>query len=189
MKRVVLLDRDGTINEERDYLSDPAGLALLPRSGAGLRRMAALGFDLVVVTNQSGLARGYFDWQTLGAIHDRLRGRLAAEGVHLGGIYVCPHHPDDQCRCRKPRTGLVDRAARELGFDPAMGYVIGDNICDIELGIAVKARTILVRTGYGKELAVDIHRTADWVVDDLKGAAMVIEDLEKRDAEVGHGPN
>ena len=172
-RRFVLLDRDGTINRERHYLSDPEQLELCPNAGPGLRRMLELGLGLVVVTNQSGIARGYFSEARLREIHDRLRQLLRLEGVLLHGIYSCPHAPDEGCPCRKPGTGLAERAAADFGMDLSDCFMIGDKACDIELGRAVSATTLLVRTGYGKES--EATTTAEHVVDDLLEAAKVIE--------------
>ena len=175
-KRFVLLDRDGTINVERHYLSDPEQVELLPNAARGLAEMAGLG--LAVVTNQSGLGRGYFDAARLAQIHDRLRTLLReAAAVELDGIYCCPHVPEDDCVCRKPRTGLIDQAARELQFLPSQSFVIGDKACDIQLGRAAGATTLLVRTGYGAQAAADGAVRPDYVVDDLCEAAEVIRQL------------
>jgi D-glycero-D-manno-heptose 1,7-bisphosphate phosphatase len=170
-RRFVVLDRDGTIIAERHYLSDPEQVELLPGAAEGLRRMAALGLGLIVVTNQSGVARGYFDLARVEEVHQRLRSLLAAEQVALDGIYVCPHGPDADCACRKPRPGLLLEAAAEFNFDPRACFVIGDKPCDIELGQAVGATTILVRTGYGAEYESAGTLQADHVVDDLVAAA------------------
>lgn len=172
-RRFAVLDRDGTIIHERNYLSDPAQVELLPGATQGLRRLAELGYGLVVVTNQSGVGRKYFDIATVDAVHGRLRELLAAEGVRLDAIYVCPHTPADECECRKPRPGLLHQAAKELGFAPADCIVIGDKACDVDLGRAVGARTFLVRTGYGaKEEAAGT--AADYVVDDLAAVAVML---------------
>ncbi|MCP4674618.1 MAG: D-glycero-beta-D-manno-heptose 1,7-bisphosphate 7-phosphatase [Deltaproteobacteria bacterium] len=181
MKRFVLLDRDGTINVERNYLSEAREVELLPGSAAGLRRMRAAGLGLAVVTNQSGLARGYFSLEGLKRIHGRLNELLVAEGTHLDGIYFCPHLPDDECSCRKPRPGLVEQAAEDLGFVPEASYVVGDKICDVDLGRAVGATTILVRTGYGAKQELSEELKADYVADDLSHAAVIIEDLLERE--------
>src|SRR5271166_4576848 len=109
--RFVALDRDGTIIVERQYLSDPEAVELLPGAAAGLRTMRNLGLGLVVVTNQSAVGRGYFDLARLDEIHGRLRELLAGEDVTIDGIYVCPHTPEDGCRCRKPLPILLKRAA------------------------------------------------------------------------------
>jgi D-glycero-D-manno-heptose 1,7-bisphosphate phosphatase len=166
-----MLDRDGTLIVERHYLSAPAQVELLPGAAAGLRALRALGFGLVVVTNQSGLSRGYFDLPRLEQIHARLAELLAEEDIHLDGIYVCPHLPEHACGCRKPRPGLVNRAALEHGFDPRRGMVVGDKACDVELGHAVGALSVLVRTGYGAHVNAEGLATPDVVVDDLRGLA------------------
>jgi D-glycero-D-manno-heptose 1,7-bisphosphate phosphatase len=166
-----LLDRDGTIIFERHYLSDPAQVELLPGAAQGLRELHLLGFKLVVVSNQSGLSRGYFDRARLHAIHGRLRELLADEDVTLDGIYVCPHLPDEGCACRKPQPGLVLRAVDELELDVGSSIVIGDKRCDIELGHAVGATTFLVLTGYGNETASGGLARPHFVVSDLSQVA------------------
>jgi len=171
-KRFVLIDRDGTINVEKHYLSDPDQLELYPGIGPALKRLQDAGFGLAVITNQSGVARGYFDLARLEQIHDRLRALLAAEGVTVDGIYICPHGPDDDCTCRKPLPGMVDQAVAEHGFDPAQAFMIGDKEVDVELGHAVGATTFLVRTGHGAK-HVDGTK-AEYVVDDLAQAAGII---------------
>jgi D-glycero-D-manno-heptose 1,7-bisphosphate phosphatase len=176
-KRVVVLDRDGTVNVEKQYLSDPAQVELVPGAAEGLRHLASLGLDLIVITNQSGVGRGYFSQQTLDQIHERLGECLEAEGVELGAIYVCPHVPSDACACRKPRTALLERAARERGFDPREAFVIGDKSLDMEFGRRAGSTTLLVRTGYGAEAAAEIGLPADYIVDDLREASRVIEGL------------
>lgn len=176
-RRFVVLDRDGTMIVEKHYLSDPEGVELLPRVVGGLRHLSALGLGLVVVTNQSGIGRGLFDTTCLARIHRRLCALLAAESIHLDGIYFCPHTPEDDCACRKPGTGLLQRAAQELDFDPEAVFVIGDKPCDIELGQRVDATTFLVRTGYGAQVAADATVSPDYLVDGVWEAAQVIESL------------
>lgn len=173
-RRVVILDRDGTLIVERHYLSRPEEVQLLPGVASALRRLHQMGLALVVVTNQSGIGREMFDELRLHAIHRRLRELLHQEGVQLDGIYYCPHLPEDRCACRKPQPGLVHRAASELGFQPDQAFVIGDKLCDLELGRAIGAATVLVRTGYGKDVACMHGALADDVVDDLAQAADVI---------------
>lgn len=175
-RRFVLLDRDGTVNVEVDYLSDPDQLRLYPGVGAALRRLRDLGFGLVVLTNQSGIARGKFDIPTLERVHARLAELLAAEGVALDGIYYCPHAPEDGCGCRKPLPGMVERAVAELGVDPERSFMIGDKRIDVEMARAVGAAGILVRTGYGAETeARGQVPEGVAVVDDLPAAAAFIE--------------
>jgi len=176
-RRFVLLDRDGTLIVEKPYLSDPDQIELIGGAADGLRRLAARGIGLVVVTNQSGIARGCFDATRLAEIHERLVSRLRAEGVALDGIFVCPHHPDEHCACRKPRTGLALRAAAELGFEPAHAFVIGDRASDVALGRALGATTLLVRTGHGAATLARGEAQPDHVVADLQEAAERIDSL------------
>lgn len=176
-RRFVVLDRDGTINVEKEYLSDPDQLVLLPGAAAGLWAFQEMGLGLVVVTNQAGIGRGYFSLERLGQIHQRLAKILAAEGVRLDGIYFCPHHPQDGCACRKPRPGLLMQAARENHFELSEAFVIGDKLIDVELGRRVGALTFLVRTGYGAQTASQEASIWDYLVDDLLGAAVIIKRL------------
>jgi D-glycero-D-manno-heptose 1,7-bisphosphate phosphatase len=173
-RRFVALDRDGTIIVERHYLSDPQRVELIPRVASGLRQLREMALGLVVVTNQSGVGRRFFNTTRLALIHQRLCELLAVEGIHLDGIYFCPHVPEDDCGCRKPRTGLLERAAQELGFDPGATFVIGDKPCDIELGQRVGATTFLVRTGYGADVSTDAMASPDYIVDGVWEAAQVI---------------
>lgn len=175
-RRFVILDRDGTIIEERNYLSHPDQVKLIPQAANGLRHLARLGLGLVVVTNQSGIARGFFDLLRLEKIHIRMCELLIAEGVQLDGIYFCPHTDEDNCTCRKPRTGLVDKAVAELQFEPHASFVIGDKPCDINLGHSIGATTLLVRTGYGARIEANHECVADFTVNDLFEAALRIQD-------------
>jgi len=168
-KRFVLLDRDGTINVERHYLSDPAQLELIDGAAAGIAALNAAGVGVVVVTNQSAVGRGYLDLEGLGVIHARLEDLLRAEGARLDGVFFCPHLPQDDCRCRKPHPGMIEQAVERFGFDPRQAFVVGDKEIDIELGHGVGAMGILVRTGYGAEC--EAVTQADLVVDDLLAAA------------------
>ena len=143
----VFLDRDGTLNKDTGYIKSPDELTLLPGVGAALARLKQAGARLVVVTNQSGLGRGYFGGKDLEAIHSKLRLLLAEDNVTLDGLYFCPHHPDDRCNCRKPAPGMIDRAVAELKVDLTRAYVIGDSARDIELAKQVGAQSLLVLTG------------------------------------------
>ena len=170
-RRFVLLDRDGTIIQERHYLADPDQVELLPKAAEGLRAMSNLGLGLALVTNQSGLGRGYFGCDQLHNVHARLVELLVAAGVELEGIYYCPHTPADKCACRKPRTGLVDQPVEQLHFDPISCFVVGDKDCDIELGRRIGAISLLVRTGYGRETEKRGETRPDYVADDLVDVA------------------
>lgn len=173
-RRFVLLDRDGTINEEIGYVLRPDELRLIPGAGEALREVRGLGLGLVVLTNQSPIGRGMLTVAELEEIHARLAELLAALGVRLDGIEFCPHLPDEGCSCRKPGTLMVERAAAALGFDPREGWIVGDHAGDMELGRAVGARTILLRTGHGEEELEKARTDADDVVDDLAAAAALI---------------
>ena len=177
MKRLALIDRDGTITVERNYLSSPDQLELLDGAASGIRLLRELGLSPVVVTNQSGIGRGYFDAATVDRVHERLSEMLGAEGASVDAYYICPHHPDDACACRKPATALAERAAAEFRADLRSSFVIGDKPCDIDLGRAVGATSILVRTGYGAEVEGKNEAAADHVVNNLLEAASLIREL------------
>ncbi len=153
----VFLDRDGTLNKDTGYIKSPEELTLLPGTGAALARLKEAGARLVVVTNQSGLGRGYFGGKDLEAVHAKLRLLLAEDQVTLDGLYFCPHHPDDHCNCRKPAPGMIHRAVAELRVDLGRAYVIGDSARDIELAKQVGAKSLLVLTGpSGPETLADL---------------------------------
>jgi histidinol-phosphate phosphatase family protein len=161
----VFLDRDGTIVVDKHYLSDPDGLELLPNAPEGLRELRALGARLVVVTNQSGVGRGYFLAEAVERMHERLRELLAEGGVELDGIYVCPHAPEDGCACRKPASALFERAADELGLDLRASFVVGDKQSDVEAARRIGATPILI----GPADDADVR--------DLVGAARLVRSL------------
>lgn len=180
-RRAVLLDRDGTICREVGYVNDISRLELLDRSAEAIRRLNEAGLQTVAVTNQSGVARGYFGEELLADVHDRLRELLAERGARLDGIYYCPHHPETgderyrcRCHCRKPGPGMLHRARDEMGVDLASSYMVGDRYDDLLAGVAAGATPILVLTGYGRE-AWEEHGSS-WttrpahVAEDLLGA-------------------
>ena len=177
----MVLDRDGTIIFERHYLSDPSEVQLLPGSAAGLRSMRELGLGTIVITNQSAIGRGMINEAQLDLIHKRFCELLEQEGVFLDGIYFCPHLPEEGCDCRKPAPALLRSAAQELNFDPGESFVIGDKVCDIELGRRVGATTILVRTGYGEHFEKGEVPQPDFAVNDLKEAAKVMKEIVGKD--------
>ncbi len=173
----ILLDRDGTLNREVEYLSRPEQVELLPGVVPALRRFRELGSRLIVVTNQSGIARGYFTLADLASIHARFEELLRAEGLEIDLILACPHGPADDCRCRKPRPGMFEEAEARLGAAPAARFMIGDRATDLAFGRAVGARTILVRTGYGAMAEPECQDLADHVATDLISAARWIEQV------------
>jgi D-glycero-D-manno-heptose 1,7-bisphosphate phosphatase len=183
------MDRDGTLTEEVGYVNHPNRLRLLPRSAAAVRRLNAAGIAVVVVTNQAGIARGYFSPEVLAAVNAAMVSQLKDEGAHVDGVYVCPHHPTEGeppyrlvCDCRKPRPGLLLRAAAELGLDLERSILVGDKGSDLVAARAVGARAVLVLTGYGlgeweyrrnalpaqpDHVAEDLLGAADWVIEGL----------------------
>jgi len=185
-RAAVFIDRDGTLTEEVGYVNHPSRLRLLPRSAEAIHRLNAAGMAAVVVTNQAGLARGYFSADVLRATNDALVARLKDAGAHLDGIYVCPHHPTEgtppyrvACDCRKPAPGLLQRAAAELDLDLAASTMIGDKASDLVPARRVGARAVLVLTGYGlgeweyhradfgvppDHVAGDLLDAVDWVL-------------------------
>jgi D-glycero-D-manno-heptose 1,7-bisphosphate phosphatase len=180
-QRFALIDRDGTINEERHYLATPDEVALIPGSADALVRLRDLGFGIVVVTNQAEVGRGNLALAELGRINDRLRELLAENGARVDAIEVCPHRPEDGCDCRKPKPGMALRAAGRFGFAPDASVVIGDHLADLGMGRAIGATTILVRTGHGAEAEPKAGALADHVTDDLADAVTIIAALVGRE--------
>ena len=180
---MIVLDRDGTIVVDRNYLTDPDVLEFLPGAAQGLRRLHQRGHRLVIVSNQSGVGRGLLSLQRLEQINARLTQMVRQAGAELAGAYFCPHRPEEDCDCRKPKTQLLLQAARELAFDPADTIVIGDKSSDVELGRRVGALTILIASDR-KEIAAAAD--ADYVVTDLNAAAELIERLDSASGDAAH---
>lgn len=173
MNRAIFVDRDGTLNVERNYLNHPDQLELIPGSGNALAAARAAGWTIVIITNQSGIGRGYLNESVLTDIHRRLETLLADYECAIDGIYYCPHLPADSCQCRKPLPGMLQQAAHDLEIDLAASWMIGDNVSDIEAGKAAGCRTVLVRTGHGERFHA-IGTSADLVVADLPAAITTI---------------
>jgi len=182
-KRFALIDRDGTINEERHHLAAPDEVALIPDAAEALVRLRDLGFGIVVVTNQAEVGRGNLGLAELDRVNERLRTLLAEHGATVDAIEVCPHRPEDACACRKPKPAMALRAADRFGFAPADSVVVGDHLADLGMGRAIGATTILVRTGHGSEAEPEAGALADHVADDLAGAVDIIAAL------AGKGPS
>lgn len=153
----LFLDRDGVLIEEVEYLARPRQVRLIPGAAAAVRLAHDAGWKVVVVSNQSGVARGLFPESALSEIHRVIASELLAEaGAVIDAFYYCPHHPTEgigpyriECDCRKPKPGMLLRAAAELGIDPSKSWMVGDRLTDLQAGAATGCRTILVRTGYG----------------------------------------
>jgi len=189
-KAAVFLDRDGTINEQMGYINHVSRFQMLPRAAAGIRLLNDRHIPVVVVSNQSGLARGYFPQEVLDEVDRKMRELLAVEGAHVDGVYYCPHHPEaktealrQDCNCRKPRTGLFERAAVDLDLDLARSYVVGDRWSDLKAAAGIGATGILVLTGYGRgdqayigptqqiqprHVAEDLFAAVQWIIGDLE---------------------
>lgn len=181
-RRAVFLDRDGTINVEREFLHRPAEFEFIPGAPQAIRLLNDAGFLVIVVTNQSGVARGYYDESAIIRLHRHLDAELARFGAAIDGYYFCPHHPEystgshgKSCACRKPQAGMLLKAANDFSLDLASSYLIGDKLADVEAGLNAGCRPILVRTGYGAaesaKLPADIA-----VYDDLLTAVRAIVD-------------
>jgi D-glycero-D-manno-heptose 1,7-bisphosphate phosphatase len=171
--KAVFIDRDGTINVDGPYLSDPDKFRMYPGVGKGVKRLKDAGFKIIVVTNQSGIARGYFTEDDLAAVHNRMKEEFARFGVSLDGIYYCPHHPDEGCNCRKPEPGLLLKATADHEIDTARSYMVGDKQLDMIAGAKIGAQTLLVsseteRRMPGKALcgreAGDFAEAVDWIL-------------------------
>ena len=175
--RLVLLDRDGTIIVERGYPKDPAEVELIPGAAAAIRQLRSLGLPVVVISNQSGVGRGYMTRDDVERVNARVAELLAAEGTALDAVYFCPHAPADGCTCRKPGRDLLDRAAADFDGDLSRSFFVGDKKDDVDAGRNVGATTFLVRTGYGEKQTFPEGAGPDFVVADLAEAAAKIEEL------------
>lgn len=184
LRKAVFVDRDGTINEDSGYLIRKEDCRFIPGAVEAVARLNAAGFLVVVITNQSGIARGYYSVADLEQLHLYMTGVIEAAGGKIAGWYHCPHHPDyaaedSQCACRKPLPGLIQLAASELGIDLAASWMVGDKIADVAAGLAAGCRAILVRTGYGTTEALTAQ-TGQLVLDNFGEAATHIIKLTSK---------
>jgi D-glycero-D-manno-heptose 1,7-bisphosphate phosphatase len=162
LRAAVFLDRDGTISEEVGYLNHVSRFRILPRVAESIRRLNEAALPVIVVTNQSGVGRGYFPESLVHSVHELMTQQLADARAHLDAIYYCPHASVDGCDCRKPKTGMLELAAREHAIDLRRSIVVGDRYVDIELACRAGARSVLVRTGYGE--GEHLWNAANWPV-------------------------
>jgi D-glycero-D-manno-heptose 1,7-bisphosphate phosphatase len=180
-KWAVFVDRDGTVTEETGYLSDPDKVRVLQNVSEALRRLNGIEVPVVVISNQSGVARGMFTVEDVEKVNQRMRDLLAAEGAFVDAIYYCTHHPDYdiECDCRKPRPGLLIKASRELGISLPQSFMVGDKLIDIQAGKAAGSSTVFVRTGDGEKelqktrgeilaiadrICADLPEAVDWIL-------------------------
>jgi len=195
--RAVFLDKDGTLVEDVPYNVNPDLMQLTPGAEEGLRSLHAAGYKLIIISNQSGIARGYFPEEALVAVEKRSHQMLAEMGVPLAGFYYCPHHPDGSvpnysinCFCRKPEPGLILRAAREHDISLAQSWFIGDILNDVEAGQRAGCKTVLIDNGNETEWIFSPLRLPDYIATDLADAARLIEGKSekvkgKREKELG----
>jgi D-glycero-D-manno-heptose 1,7-bisphosphate phosphatase len=176
----VFLDRDGTINEEKEYLFRTEDFSFIPGAPEAIRLLKEAGFLVIVVTNQSGIGRGYYDEEAVRRLHRHMDDELSRYGAAVDGYYLCPHHPHHgigaylkDCTCRKPLPGMLLDAVRDYSIDISSSFIIGDKRADVEAGIAAGCRPLLVRTGYGK---VEERHSPESVpvYDDILAAAQAI---------------
>jgi len=175
----VFVDRDGTLCEEVGYMNHVSRFRMFPFVAAALRRLNQAGYAVMVVSNQSGIARGYFPESVLEEVTQRMKQQLAQAGAKVDAVYYCAHASSENCTCRKPKTGMLDCAAREHAVELQRSFVVGDRYIDIELARNARARGILVRTGYGEGevawhaakwpappdfVASDLAQAVDWIL-------------------------
>ncbi len=184
LQPAIFIDRDGTINEDIGYLSHPNELYTYSFAAEAIRLINDAGLSVIIITNQSGVARGFLDETMLARIHERLLNELARQGAQIDGIYYCPHHPRigneiyrKDCQCRKPKTGMLEQAAHEHSIALAESYVIGDKASDINLATNAGAKGVLVMTGYGADTYANVERFPCYpslIADDLLNAVRLI---------------
>lgn len=188
-RKAVFLDRDGVINEETNYAHRRDQLMLIPRAAEAIRLLNDNGFLVIVTTNQAGIARGLYEEKDMHAFHRAMKEELKKEkGARLDAIYWCPHHPEVVhevhriiCDCRKPRPGMLLQASRDFSIDLARSFMVGDKWSDIDAGANAGCKTVMVRTGYGKEeRAQQKERKADFHTSDLFDAVHVILNEDER---------
>jgi len=173
----VILDRDGTINHDKGYIGAPEDIVLIDGAAEAIKKLNTIGIPVIVITNQSGLARGFYKEADLRAVNKRLDDLLETEGAHIDGLYYCPHHPDDDCECRKPRLGLITEAAQEHNIDLAQSVMVGDKLSDMELAHRAGMRSVLVLTGYGPVALEELKQGAGGMAEE-EGAGRGLLDLD-----------
>jgi D-glycero-D-manno-heptose 1,7-bisphosphate phosphatase len=180
-RRAVFLDRDGTINVEKDFLHKIEEFEFIPGTPVAIKKLKDAGFLVIVVSNQSGIARGFFDEAAVEKLHQHIQAELAAYDTSIDAFYFCPHHPDEglgpykvQCDCRKGNPGMLLQAARELGVDLQRSFMVGDKLADIEAGQKAGCHSLLVLTGYGEKTALKPEAAAVEKCHSVETAAQLI---------------
>ncbi len=178
LHKAAFLDRDGTIAEDVHYCSRVEDFHILPRVATAIRLLNQHGYKVVVITNQSGIARGYFTADTLSSIHLKMEEELKRDSAHIDAIYVCPHHPDDGCECRKPKPALLLKAARDISIALGQSYMVGDDIKDVQAGRAAGCRTVWLNPDPSQQIqdarlssthvAIDLYEAVEWLLQDAQ---------------------
>jgi D-glycero-D-manno-heptose 1,7-bisphosphate phosphatase len=185
VNKAIFLDKDGTLIPDIPYNVDPALITLSSQAEIGLQQMAQAGYKIIIISNQSGVAKGFFPESELKAVEKRLEALLAALDVHLDGFYYCPHHPDGlaplniECNCRKPKSGLLLTAAEDKQIDLSASWMIGDILNDVEAGNTAGCRTVLIDNGNETEWIMDDNRKPDLTVNNINEAAAYILQLSQ----------
>lgn len=185
MRRAVFLDRDGTINIDVGYLSDPGELVFIRGAKEGVRLLKDSGFSVFIVTNQSGVGRRYFSLKKLNAVNDRLLSEFVKGGINIDGIFFCPHHPREKCRCRKPKPKMVNDIARQHDINLEKSYFVGDKLIDVQTGKNAGCKTVLINSGTNPHIedeedwtqpdfiAKDLYSAAKWVIKNQKSKVKI----------------
>jgi D-glycero-D-manno-heptose 1,7-bisphosphate phosphatase len=183
LNKGVFIDRDDTISRDVHYCSRPEDFELLPKAAAGIKLLNQEGFKVVVITNQSGIARGYFTEDMLNKIHQKMVDELAKSGANVDAIFFCPHHPDDNCECRKPKPKLAHQAIEQLLIDPQQSFTIGDRLMDVELAKVIGCKSVMIPSEPGKTELRKSSISPDYIASDLVSAAKwIIQQSEKQQA-------
>ena len=183
--KVVFLDRDGVINEnlDNDYVKIWDEFKFIPKAKKAIKALTDAGWIIIIISNQAGIGKGIMSAQAVEEVNTRMIYEIERNGGRVKALYYCPHKPDDGCECRKPKPGMVIRAAREFGIKPSESYLVGDNITDIQAGMQVGCKTILVKTGLGKGYLRGRSQLSvypDYIVSDLSEAVQLLLTLELR---------
>jgi len=174
--KLIILDRDGVINEDSDeYVKSVNEWIPIPGSIEAITHLSKAGYTITVATNQSGIGRGLFDLDALEAMHEKLFALVEAQGGHIAGVFYCPHTPEDNCNCRKPKAGLIDAIEDELGVSARDALVVGDSNRDLEAGLAKGCKLFLVKTGKGNKTLAKMVSASD----PLLGQVVVFDDLQQ----------
>ena len=183
LRSAVFLDRDGTIAEETGYVNHLSRFCVFPFAATAIHRLNDAGLPVIVVTNQSGVARGFFPEEMVHRVHEKMAQVLGAGGARVDGVYYCPHKTEDRCECRKPHPGMLERAAREHHLELRSSFLVSDRFADLDMGRAAGCRSVLVLTGYGRgeyewnrarwpklpdHVAEDLTAATDWILQEAR---------------------